>query len=117
MRRTISICVCLAPLWTAPAAEAKITAVSIDRIEAFAEGTTFGETGVYERVIGTVKGELDPADQHNRGIVNLENAPHNARGFVEYETEFNAWLNDLETAALEAEAYRDIVARYGYGLN
>ena len=88
MRRTISICVCLAPLWTAPGAEAKITAVSIDRIEAFAEGATFGETGVYERVIGTVKGELDPADQHNRGIVNVENAPRNARGFVEYETEF-----------------------------
>jgi hypothetical protein len=65
-----------------------ITAISIDRVEPFAEGTTFGEAGAYERVIGTAKGEVDPNDPRNRGIVNLDKAPKNARGLVEYETDF-----------------------------
>lgn len=33
------------------------------------------------------KGALDPKDPLNRGIVDLEKAPRNARGMVEYETD------------------------------
>jgi len=44
--------------------------------------------GAYERVAGVARGELDPADPHNAGIVNLDKAPRNARGQVEYETDF-----------------------------
>jgi|SRR6516164_975376 len=34
------------------------------------------------------KGELDPAALENRAIVDLDKAPRNARGLVEYETDF-----------------------------
>ena len=52
------------------------------------DGAAYGATGAYERVRGTFKGELDPADARNKVIVNLDKAPRNARGLVEYEADF-----------------------------
>src|SRR5262249_10981452 len=63
--------------------EIKITAV-----EPFAEGQAFGGTGSYRRIRGVAKGELDPGAPENRVIVDLDKAPRNARGRVEYETDF-----------------------------
>lgn len=66
---------------------ARIVAVEIEKTEPFAAGTAFGGAGEYVRVVGKARGELDPRDPRNRGIVNLEKAPRNARGMVEYETD------------------------------
>ncbi len=57
----------------------------IDRIEPFAADMAFGEAGSYVRLMGTAYGELDPDHPLNTGIVNLDKAPRNARGRVEYE--------------------------------
>ena len=65
-----------------------LTALDIVAIEAFADGSTFGDTGAYERVRGTFKGEIDPADARNQVIVNIDKAPRNGAGRVEYEAEF-----------------------------
>jgi len=65
-----------------------INTLDIKQIEPLAGGATFGDAGAYERVIGTARGELDPEDSLNRIIVNLDRAPRNARGRVEYETDF-----------------------------
>ena len=51
-------------------------------------GTVFGAVGHYERLHGTVFGELDPAHPLNAGIVNLDRAARNARGNVEYRSDF-----------------------------
>ncbi len=72
----------------AGAVDARITTIVIERIEPFAPDTEFGAAGAYERVIGIARGELDPTRPENRGIVNLDKAPRNARGMVEYETDF-----------------------------
>lgn len=69
-------------------AEARVTSIRVDRVEPFAAGMSFGDVGAYERVSGVAKGELDPADPRNKGIVNVDKAPRNANGKVEYETEF-----------------------------
>jgi hypothetical protein len=71
----------------AGAAEGRVTELRLGAPEPFASGTQFGGAGAYERLTGTAKGELDPADPRNKGIVNLAKAPRNARGMVEYETE------------------------------
>lgn len=78
----------LAPLLLCSPANARITSLRIDHIEPFAAGMAFGDSGAYERVSGVARGELDPADPRNRVIVNLDRAPRNARGKVEYETDF-----------------------------
>lgn len=49
---------------------------------------SFGEIGEYERVTGFISGELDPSDPKNAIIQDLALAPVNARGRVEYRTEF-----------------------------
>ena len=42
--------------------------------------------GAYERLVGRVTGELDPADPANAIIQDINLAPRNARGMVEYTT-------------------------------
>ena len=37
-----------------------IVSIDIKAIEPLADGTTFGEVGPYERVIGVARGEVDP---------------------------------------------------------
>jgi len=68
-------------------AQARITSARVDRVEPFADGASFGTTGAYERVIGVARGELDPADRRNAGIIGIDRAARNAGGKVEYETD------------------------------
>lgn len=65
-----------------------IVEIKVDAVERFAEGQSFAEVGSYLRIKGVAKGELDPAAAQNKGIVDLDKAPRNARGMVEYETDF-----------------------------
>lgn len=68
--------------------QARIVEIGVQGIEPFAAGASFGSSGAYERVWGLAKGELDPADPRNKGIVNLDRAPKNHRGQVEYAVEW-----------------------------
>ena len=47
-------------------------------------GLSFGSVGQYEKLRGTAYGELDPADPRNAVITDIELAPVNERGMVEY---------------------------------
>jgi hypothetical protein len=67
---------------------ARLTTITITAVEPFAAQTSFGAAGTYERVKGVFKGELDPADPRNAVIVNIDRAPRNANGKVEYEADF-----------------------------
>ena len=51
-------------------------------------GAGRGAAGPYEIVRGRVYGEVDPRDPHNRIIQDLDLAPRNARGRVEYVATF-----------------------------
>jgi hypothetical protein len=68
-------------------ASAQITSIDIDVVESPAlDGAIFGDVGRYERLLGMAYGEVDPSDPLHRGIVNIDYAPRNARGKVEYAT-------------------------------
>lgn len=89
MKGTIAAHAALCALaFAASPAAARVTEINVTAVEPFADGTNFGNTGAYERVKGTFKGELDPADPRNKVIVNLDKAPKNAAGRVEYEADF-----------------------------
>jgi hypothetical protein len=66
-----------------------ITDIRITEIADFADGHTFGAAGAYVRIKGVAHGTLDPAAVCNAGIVDLDKAPVNARGLVEYATDFD----------------------------
>ena len=70
-------------------AGAEVTRIEIASQTPFAGGKPFGATGPYARVIGRFHGELDPSHPANRTIVDIRNAPRNARGKVEYSADFD----------------------------
>jgi hypothetical protein len=89
MRRTTSAWTVVIMLLIPALAEARITRIEItERESPTFEGTVFGDVGQYEKLRGTMHGEVDPADPLNVVIVNLDKAPRNARGMVEYVTNF-----------------------------
>jgi hypothetical protein len=63
---------------------AEITKIVIEKRELFAAGHEFPVTGAYEKLIGKAYGEVDPKKKHNKIIVNMDKAPKNERGRVEY---------------------------------
>ena len=91
-------------------AAAHVTEFNIVAVEPFAEGSAFGNAGAYERVRGTFKGELDPADARNKVIVNLDKAPRNAAGRVEYEADF-FMLRPVEAARGNGKLIYDVTNR------
>ena len=68
-------------------AMARITQLDVQETAQFADGASFGAAGPYVRIKAVAKGELDPAAPENSGIALLAQAPRNARGMVEYETD------------------------------
>jgi Alpha/beta hydrolase domain len=70
-------------------AQARITRIEIKRVEQPTfQGRTFGAIGAYEKLVGRAFGEVDPNDPRNAVIVDIANAPKNAHGMVEYDTDF-----------------------------
>ncbi|MVM32211.1 hypothetical protein GO755_19340 [Spirosoma sp. HMF4905] len=74
-------------LW-AFSAQAKIVKLVITSTESYAGGRAFGNAGMYERVRGQAYGEVDPKLPQNQIIQDLQLAPRNERGMVEYVSEF-----------------------------
>jgi hypothetical protein len=72
-----------------PGAVMPITAISVSDIADFAGGHEFGEAGAYVRIRGVARGTLDPNAVENAGIVDLDKAPRNAAGLVEYATDID----------------------------
>ena len=60
--------------------------LTVSATEAFAG--SYGTVGEYEKLTGSIAGEVDPADPKNAVIQDLALAPVNARGMVEYSAEF-----------------------------
>ena len=76
--------VCAAPVY------AGVTRVVIEQRESPAfKGQVFGKAGQYELLSGHFFGELNPADPHNMIVNDLQLAPRNARGMVEYTGTFS----------------------------
>jgi hypothetical protein len=66
-----------------------ITSISVAEITNFADGHEFGEAGAYVRLRGVAHGVLDPNAPENACIVDLDKAPRNHQGLVEYATDFD----------------------------
>jgi Alpha/beta hydrolase domain len=68
--------------------EARVVRFVIEQTRSFAGDTSFGDVGPYQRLDGTAYMEVDPRDPLNAVIVNLDKAPRNARGLVEFSAPF-----------------------------
>lgn len=85
MRRML-LAVALA-LLTGTSALAEVTKVTITSQALVADGQPFGAAGPYEKLAGRIEFALDPANRHNRRIVDLDHAPRNADGRVTFSAD------------------------------
>ena len=71
--------------WSLPTStRAEVVRFEINERTAFADGEPFGDVGPYERIAGRVYFAIDPALVQNREIVDLDLAPRNEQGKVEF---------------------------------
>jgi hypothetical protein len=75
------------PLFLVSALHAGIIRIVIEKREPFANGHEFPVTGAYEKLVGKAYGEVDPGNPLNKVIVNLDKAPRNTKGKVEYQSD------------------------------
>ena len=78
---------CCAATLCAAAASAEVTRVDIRNRADVLGGRSFGDAGPYETLSGTIHFAVDPANPHNRVIVDLDKAPRNAQGRVEFSSD------------------------------
>ncbi len=74
-------------LCAAPSVDARLTRLDVQQREVVAGGASFGATGAYERLSGTAYFEVDPNDPRNAVVFDLDKAPRNARGQVEFSAD------------------------------
>ncbi len=73
-------------------------------------GASFGNAGPYEMLTGTAYGELDPKAPTNTGIVNLQYAPVNDKGHVEYSMDINI-LKPVDMSKANSRIIYDVLNR------
>jgi hypothetical protein len=83
-----------------------ISRVVIERRESFAGAFQFPITGDYEKITGRLDGEVDPTNHLNKIIVNLDKAPRNRKGNVEYWSDF-CLLKPLDMARGNGKIFFD----------
>jgi len=74
-------------LFGAARANAHVTRVEIISRTDIQGGRTFGLAGAYEKIVGRVYFAVNPENLHNKLIVDLDKAPRNAQGEVEFSAD------------------------------
>jgi len=85
---TVTMAIAALMIGFAPAAmQGEVTRVEISSREDVLGGKAFGTTGVYEKLTGKVYFAVSPDNPHNRIIADLDKAPRNAQGKVEFSSD------------------------------
>ena len=73
--------------WAPAAVRAEVTRVEITSKQDVLNGKAFGAAGAYEKLSGKVYFAVDPGNAHNKIIVDVDKAPRNAQGKVEFSAD------------------------------
>ncbi|HYC45716.1 MAG TPA: alpha/beta hydrolase domain-containing protein [Burkholderiales bacterium] len=65
-----------------------VTGLEISKREVVLDGKPFGDAGAYEKVVGTIRYAADPAHALHRQITDIDRAPKNRDGLVEFSADF-----------------------------
>src|SRR5262245_57917347 len=85
MKRTLII---VAALFTSGTpGRAELADLQILHREPYAGGKSFGDVGPYEKLVGIATFMIDPLHPKNKVIVDLDLAPRNAAGMVEFHSD------------------------------
>src|SRR5688572_16736051 len=88
-------------------APAEVVRWEIAKREPYSGGKPIGEVGPCERLSGRISFALDPANEANRQIVDLQLAPRNAGGKVEFSCDF-VMLLPLDRSKLSGTLFYEV---------
>jgi hypothetical protein len=115
-RAVLLISLAVALLGIGHLAEARITRIVITSTQSPAfGGASFGNVGQYEQLDGTAYGEVDPKDPLNAVITDIELAPRNSRGNVEYSMDISI-LKPIDMSRGNGTLIYDVVNRGSKGI-
>ena len=114
MRRSVSVLLLAFALCLLPA-EARVVRVEILSRADVLNGQSFGLAGPYEKIIARVHYAVRPDHARNRAIVDLDRAPRNAAGEVEFSADFYV-LRPKDATRGNAALLLEIPNRGGKGI-
>ena len=92
------------------AIRAEVARVEISSRQDVLAGKAFGNTGAYEKLAGKVYYTVAPANPHNQIIADLDKAPRNSQGKVEFSADLFI-LRPKDPARANGVAFFDVVNR------
>jgi Alpha/beta hydrolase domain len=101
-------------LAAAQPSHARVTKIELGQPTPSCIGTTcsFGSVGAYEAIAGFATGELDPKDPRNSIIQDIQLAPRNANGKVQYVASFQI-LKPVDMSKASGLMWHDVPNRGG----
>jgi hypothetical protein len=87
-----------------------VTKIEITSRQPFAGGKSFGDTGAYEQLDGTVHFAVNPVHPVNETITDVELAPHDSEGAVAFSADFRV-LRPVDPKRGNGRALFDILNR------
>jgi hypothetical protein len=78
----------VAVLLVAAPVSAEVVRIEVKSRTPVLAGQSFGTTGPYERLVGTIYFAIDPRNPANQIIADIDKAPRNAAGKVEFSSDF-----------------------------
>jgi len=78
------------------------------------EGTIFGDVGAYEFINARAHLAIDPADRRNALIADIDNAPRNAEGLVEFSTDVHI-IKPVDMSKANGRMFYEVVNRGNKG--
>jgi hypothetical protein len=81
--KTLLLMLCLAV-----SVNAEVVRIEVQTRTDFLPGKTFGSTGAYEKLTGKLYFAVDPRNSANQIITDIDHAPRNADGKVEFSSDF-----------------------------
>ena len=77
-------------------------------------GMSFGNVGTYEKIFARAYGEVDPSDRRNALITDINLAPRNASGMVEYSADVHI-IKPVDLSKGNQRIFYDVVNRGNKG--
>ncbi|MBN9553973.1 MAG: hypothetical protein J0H61_04745, partial [Alphaproteobacteria bacterium] len=94
------------------AAEAHVVRLRVEHRDPVLDGKAFGNAGAYEKLSGKVEFALDPGLAINKSIIDLDLAPKNAQGLVEFTADF-MMLKPIDPAKGNGRLFDEVGNRGG----
>ena len=85
--RAFSVLLLATAFMLAAEAEAKLVKLEVTKREVVADGMPFGNAGPYEKLTGRAWFEVDPTLDRNKTVFDIDRAPLNAKGRVEFSAD------------------------------